>query len=604
MILHIITRCSKPTNLLRIKQSITEVINNDSANIVWHVVFSTDVLKDIDAEILEQLNVKWIKMLFRPDAGNYTCLNSIIKDIDEEGFVYLLNDNNLLQEDLYNRLKKVPAEKDIFVFSQCVGSLESNSFFNRIAMPENIAPTKIDAQQYAVKLQYFKDNNFVDNYLADGMFIQNLYQRYPDLTEITQDILAYGNSLEKVNKARHPRILYIGEGTPVLKTNNPVSWESDELDVRYLENDSEFIKEYMEFKPDAILTIGEERLFNNVYNAPLEIRKSWINLEKLEDDAGEKVYYAAMFNMLQNTKRYLVSFFTPIYNTKHKLYKTYESLRNQTYDNWEWVIVNDSTDGGLTLKIAEHIASLDPRVKVYDFREKSGGLIGEVKWRAACMAKGEILAEFDHDDYLTPDCAEYLIRAAEKHTDVGFFYSDCVESREDHTSLIYGEGFACGYGAYKKEEALGRIYDVSIAPNINPKTIRHIVGIPNHIRAWRRDAYFLAGGHCRGLTIADDYELIIRTFLTTKMLRIPKLLYVQYFYNDGNEMNTQDLTRGDIQRRVKTIARIYNNAIKQRFEQLGKEDWAFDPDFAEKALDVPSRFGDAEQHVNETFVIE
>jgi hypothetical protein len=88
------------------------------------------------------------------------------------------------------------------------------------------------------------------------------------------------------------------------------------------------------------------------------------------------------------------------------------------------------------------------------------------------------------------------------------------------------------------------------------------------------------------------------------MMRIPKLLYVQYFYNDGNEMNTQDLTRGDIQRRVKTIARIYNNAIKQRFEQLGKEDWAFDPDFAEKALDMPSRFGDAEQHVNETFVIE
>lgn len=604
MILHIITRCSKSANLLKIKQSITEVIEKDNANIKWHIAFDTDILKDIDAELLEQLDEKWIKISFRNDVSLYTSLNSIIKNIKDEGFVYLLNDNNLLQSDLYNRLLNIPVEKDIFVFSQTIGSLEGNSFFNRIALPENIAPTKIDGQQYAVKLQYFKDNEFANSYLADGMFIQNLYQNHTGLTEITQDVLAYGNALEKVNKARHPRILYIGEGTPVLKTNNPVSWEADELDVRYLENDSDFIKEYMNFKPDAILTIGDESVYKNIYYAPLEIRKTWINLEKLDNDAGQKIYEVAMFNMLELTKKYLISFFTPVYNTKEKIYKAYESLKNQTYSNWEWIIVNDSTDGGLTLKMAESIASVDPRVKVYDFREKSGGLIGEVKWRAACMAKGEILAEFDHDDYLTPDCAEYLIKAAEKHKDVGFFYSDCVESREDHSAIIYGEGFGCGYGAYKKEEALGRIYDVSIAPNINPKTIRHIVGIPNHIRAWRRDAYFLAGGHCRNLTIADDYELIIRTFLTTKMLRIPKLLYVQYFYNDGVEMNTQDLTRGDIQRRVKTIARFYNDAINQRFKQLGKKDWAYDADFAEKALDMPSRFGDAEQHVNETFVIE
>jgi glycosyltransferase involved in cell wall biosynthesis len=604
MILHTITRCSKPANLLRIKQSITEVIDKDNANIHWYIIFNTDTLKDIDAEILEQLDLPWIKLIFRPDTNSYTCLNSIIENIKEEGFVYLLNDNNLLQEDLYGRLKKLPTDKDIFVFSQTIGSLEGNSFFNRIASPENIAPTKIDGQQYAVKLQYFKDNKFVDNYLADGMFIENLYQNHTDLTEITQDVLAYGNALEKINKARQPKILYIGEGTPALKTNNPFAWESDELDIKYVKNDSNFVNDYMEFKPDAILTIGDEKLFDNLYNAPVEIRKSWINLEKLDDQAGQKVYEAAMFNMLENTKRYLISFFTPVYNTKHKLYKTYESLRNQTYINWEWVIVNDSTDDGFTLKIAEQIAQIDPRVKIYDFREKSGGLIGEVKWRAACMAKGEILAELDHDDYLTPDCAEFLIKAAEKHKDVGFFYSDCVESREDHSAIIYGEGFGCGYGSYKKEDALGRTYDVSIAPNINPKTIRHIVGIPNHIRAWRRDVYFSIGGHCRNLSIADDYELIIRTFLKTKMLRIPKLLYVQYFYNDGVEMNTQDLTRADIQRRVKTIARFYNDVIKQRFEQLGKEDWAYNADFAEKSLDVPSRFGDAEQHVNETFVIE
>ena len=61
MILHIITRCSKPANLLRIKNSITEVIEKDSAIINWHIVFDTNILKDIDAELLEQLNQNWIK---------------------------------------------------------------------------------------------------------------------------------------------------------------------------------------------------------------------------------------------------------------------------------------------------------------------------------------------------------------------------------------------------------------------------------------------------------------------------------------------------------------------------------------------------------------
>ena len=292
----------------------------------------------------------------------------------------------------------------------------------------------------------------------------------------------------------------------------------------------------------------------------------------------------------------------PTYNCKF-ISRAISSVINQTYNNWEWILVNDSSDGGTTLKIAEDIAKNDPRVKVYDFREKSGGLIGEVKWRACCMTRGEILVELDHDDIVTPDCAELLIKASDKHPEIGFFYSDCVEAREDWSSMMYNEGFACGYGKYKKETALNKEFDVCVMPNINPKTIRHIVGVPNHIRAWRRHAYFAAGGHCRNLTIADDYELIIRTFLTTNMMRIPKLLYVQFFYNDGNEMNTQDLTRQDIQRRVKTIARIYNEAIKRRFEELGKEDWAYN-EIAELALDVPSRYGEDEGYVNKTFVLE
>ena len=117
--------------------------------------------------------------------------------------------------------------------------------------------------------------------------------------------------------------------------------------------------------------------------------------------------------ILERNNRGLVSIFTPMYNTGDKLYRTYESIKNQTHTNWEWVLINDSTDGGRTLKIAENIANNDPRIKIYDFREKSNGVIGESKYRAAMLCKGEILMEMDHDDYIVPESCQVLINAFE-----------------------------------------------------------------------------------------------------------------------------------------------------------------------------------------------
>lgn len=603
MVLHIITRCSKPSNLLKIKQSIKSSIE-DGYLINWHIIFDTSILKDIDAELLADLNLDWIYLSFKSNASQYSAINKAIENIQgETGFIYILDDDNTLHRKLAEALNNLSPSKDVLIFSQRVGGFEQNHWFKREASVENIRPTKIDKSQYAIKKQYFKKYKFQDNYLADGLLISEIYRDSPDLCQISDEILAYGNSLSKDKKARNPRVLYIGKDKPILKTNNPNYWESSELEVLYITDDSDLYKHINEFKPDSILTSFEnERDLRVLWDAPFEIRKMWINQPQTDERSGEIAYNNAMLNMLQIDRTHLISFFTPIYNTGEKLRQAYKSLQDQTYKNWEWILVNDSSDGGTTLKIAEDIAKNDPRVKVYDFREKSGGLIGEVKWRACCMTRGEILVELDHDDIVTPDCAEILMKAAEKHPEIGFFYSDCVEAREDWSSMMYNDGFACGYGKYKKESAFEKEFDVCIMPNINPKTIRHIVGVPNHIRAWRRHAYFAAGGHCRNLTITDDYELLVRTFLTTKMMRIPKLLYVQFFYNDGNEMNTQDLTRQDIQRRVKTIARIYNDAIKRRFEELGKEDWAYN-EIAELALDMPSRYGEAEGYVNETFVL-
>ena len=53
----------------------------------------------------------------------------------------------------------------------------------------------------------------------------------------------------------------------------------------------------------------------------------------------------------------------------------------------------------------------------------------------------------------------------------------------------------------------------SDSPNINPYTIRTIYCQPNHIRCWKSDVYRKIYGHNYNYSIADDYELVVRTFL-------------------------------------------------------------------------------------------
>jgi glycosyltransferase involved in cell wall biosynthesis len=399
-------------------------------------------------------------------------------------------------------------------------------------------------------------------------------------------------------KAKVPKILYIGNDKPELKSIQYESYEDCSLEVKYIKNDENVNEIISSFKPDAILTIGtSDAEYKNLFTNTYDIRKKWLHLDKIDEYTGQYAYNCAMNQLLNQDNTKLISYFTSTYNTGVRLYETYQSLVNQTYKDWEWVLVDDSNDAGKTLSIIKNIASQDHRVKVYSFEEKSGNIIGEAKYRAATLCRGFILAELDHDDLLTQKCTEYLVNASQKFPDAGFFYTDSAEINQYWKSQTYEKPFALWYGEYRKVNYNGYNWDVATQPNINPKTIRHIVGVPNHVRAWRRDVYFQIGGHNRDLSIADDYELIIRTFLHTKMVKIAELGYIQFIHDSGEAQNSHDIARADIQRRVKTIMYHYNDRIAKRFEELGIEDYVYNTD-KNNPLDVQSRFGDDENYVN------
>src|ERR1700755_2465173 len=64
----------------------------------------------------------------------------------------------------------------------------------------------------------------------------------------------------------------------------------------------------------------------------------------------------------------LVSVVTPVYNNAHYLPDCIESILAQTYQNWDYTIVNNcSTDG--SMDIARRYAARDGRIRIHDNRQ-------------------------------------------------------------------------------------------------------------------------------------------------------------------------------------------------------------------------------------------
>jgi glycosyltransferase involved in cell wall biosynthesis len=603
--LHLLTRCTRLSNL----RIIRDTVFPSSLDVTWHIIFDTSIVKSFNKVLIEELKQLPTKLYFIESNHTdylYPQLSDIIDTIDE-GFVGVLDDDNILHSDFYKGIETAinqNPDKKAFVYKQYVGGKDFTGLKVRDIGPEHMKLQHIDSAQYIIEANLYKTRRYEEGYDADGRFIEPFYKEHADKFHFIDEVLCYYNHLKFSRKANLPRILYIGPGLPELRTKQLYNYEEDKLDVFYTTTDDDIESILINYDPHAIVTVGEsDEEFPNLYNQSIEVRKKWIHVKEVDLDLGTKAYYCAMTQMLENNTSELISFFTPIYKTGEKLYRTYQSLVDQTYKNWEWVLIDDSTDE-LTTKIAEEIVSKDHRVKIYDFKEKSNGNIGEVKYRAAMLCKGYLLAELDHDDVVTEQCAEYLYLASKAYPDAGFFFTDWAEVSEKMIPYHYENGFGLGYGKYREEEYKGYMIKVCDQHNINPKTIRHIVGIPNHIRAWRRDVYLAIGGHNRNLTVTDDYDIVIRTFLKTKFCKIPKLGYLQFIYLHQNKTdeNSQADSRSDIQRRVRTISNFYNEAIKQRFDELGVEDWAYVPGGCE-ITEVPSRYGDQENYVNYIFKI-
>lgn len=359
----------------------------------------------------------------------------------------------------------------------------------------------------------------------------------------------------------------------------------------YIKSDSKnFTDHFAKTNPDVIITIGGTReswewIVKESGQPSISFR--WIHYSKEQDDVtmANDIVRQGTYNSCSTKSLPDFSVFTGAYKTSEdRIHRSYKSLVAQTHQNWEWVIVDDSpNEHGETWEILNKLAETDYRVKPHRIFPVSGGNIGEVKNRAASLSNGKWLIEMDHDDALLPTLMEECIKGAEQYPDTGFIYTNPAEPYEDGTMRQYTKTigdkdtwyanpkntFVWAYGGHRYTEHEGIKYVEHVYPGINPKTIRFNIGMPNHARIWRKDVYDAIGRHNKFISVADDYELIVRTFLNTKMLHINKMLYLQY----NNRNSTVDNNGTDINRKSRLIKEFYDRQIKDRFVELGVEDW-------------------------------
>ncbi|RMG58030.1 MAG: glycosyltransferase [Deltaproteobacteria bacterium] len=195
-----------------------------------------------------------------------------------------------------------------------------------------------------------------------------------------------------------------------------------------------------------------------------------------------------------------VSIYMPAYNSSRFIVEAVESVRKQTYDDWELCICDDgSTDG--TFELVRKVFGSDHRVRIE--RIEHGG-IGKASNHALRMCRGEFVGQLDSDDLLHPRAIETMVKFLEENPSVGVVYSDYAFI--DSEGNIVGEGYS--------------------HPEYDPVMLLKGM-IVHHFRMFRRLYWYRTSGFSEELSSAVDYDMFLKM---SEVCWFHHLREVLYFY--------------------------------------------------------------------------
>ena len=225
-----------------------------------------------------------------------------------------------------------------------------------------------------------------------------------------------------------------------------------------------------------------------------------------------------------NNSENLISIVVPIYNVEKYLHRCVDSLLNQTYGNYEIILVDDgSTDD--SLEICDEYRLKDKRVQV--IHQDNGGL-SRARNSGIKIAKGEYIAFVDSDDWVSEYYLETLINTA-RNTG-----ADIVECEIMRTSGVENSisGHSAVYISYSTVEALRLL--------IEDNVFHQYVWNKLYRRDLMADLYFP-----HGKTNEDEFWTYRIFANAQKIVKTNSVLYYYFQRNDSIMGTTYSVKRLD-----------------------------------------------------------
>jgi glycosyltransferase involved in cell wall biosynthesis len=204
----------------------------------------------------------------------------------------------------------------------------------------------------------------------------------------------------------------------------------------------------------------------------------------------------------------LVSILTPVHNpTPPILEEMLTSVRAQSFDDWELVLVDDASTDPDVIDILDRAAAEDPRIRLE--RRSEGGGISAATNTGLSSATGTYIALLDHDDVLDPEALAHVAAKIAEDPDIDMLYSD-EDIFDGHRrlalfrkpswspDLLRSHMYSCHFGVYRRSlaEEIGGFrsefdgsQDHDFVLRLSERTDRErIVHIPRVLYHWRSHA--------------------------------------------------------------------------------------------------------------------
>ena len=168
-----------------------------------------------------------------------------------------------------------------------------------------------------------------------------------------------------------------------------------------------------------------------------------------------------------------ISVIIPVYNASETLAATVEAIKNQTYSDWEIILVNDGSKDG-SLELCKSLAGACEKIRLID--KPNGGVVSAYK-KGIENACGDYIAFCDADDTYQPD---YLERAEKKLTESNcdFISFACTIKDGDESHI---EKNAAEDGLYDKERIQKEILPFCLFNDFIPGSYYKV-----HVYRWNK----------------------------------------------------------------------------------------------------------------------